>query len=390
MRAAALVLSLTLFACGSPPNQPPATGPSPAPAQSQQAQGPDLSRELAAAHLEIFQLKLRIAKLEGRPQEEARLIREDGLTSRHDAIRVQAIREILSLPPDRQKAYRKEMVEASQCGPAAVRVEAVAALAQSGAESDVIALVADPSADVRRAVAMGLTSASPDALDALLKLLPDREPAVRIAALESARTAKNADVLDRILGIVQKDRDPRVVEKALDILGAIAAPAAAGPLQRVLKSTSDDAIRWAAINALGKIGVPESAPAVRPYMSRSHAANLREIAAQALGKMRDLESIAALGAVHVEDAEPRVREAAGHAILRMLVGADADGRARVVEAVVPLGKAILGALAAAVADTSIRDRQAVLDAGNAIAGTSFTDVGKAAQIAETWKALLRP
>ncbi len=89
---------------------------------------------------------------------------------------------------------------------------------------------------------------------------------------------------------------------------------------------------------------------------------------------------AVLGALDV------ARRRASAALVAELSSTDAAVRKRALEAVKPLGKKIIETLAEALTDTSIADRSGILEAGNAITSTAVTDLAKAAEIAEAWRA----
>jgi len=282
------------------------------------AQPDDASRlreELEKARVENFALRLRVARLEKKPDEEARLLREDGLKSAYDSIRVLAIRDIATLPADRQKAFADDLVACARTSAPGVRAEAVLALGRIPAvEAAVLEAAKDASADVRRAAATALRSGTPASLDALVALTSDDSREVRLAALESAAAVKDDRTLAAVIRVATDDADPGVVEKAIDILGGLAHPTAVEPIQRVLAGATSDAIRWSAINALGKLGAVQAAPAIRPYLDRARPTNLRDIAAQVLGKFRDRDSVEALTAAFQGDPETRVRTAAARSL----------------------------------------------------------------------------
>jgi HEAT repeat protein len=274
-----------------------------------------LREELEKARVENFALRLRIARLEKKPDEEARLLREDGLKSALDAIRVLAIRDIAALPADRQKSFADDLVACARTSAPFVRAEAVLSLGRiPAAEPAVLEAASDASPDVRRAAATALRSGTPASLDAVVALTSDAAREVRLAALESAAAVKSDRTLAAVIRVATEDPDPGVVEKAIDILGGLAHPSAVEPIQRVLAGATSDAIRWSAINALGKLGAAQAAPAIRPYLDRARPTNLRDIAAQVLGKLRDRDSVEALTAAFRGDPETRVRTAAARSL----------------------------------------------------------------------------
>lgn len=277
----------------------------------------ELRAELVKARLEILDLRLQIARLSGRPDDEIRAL-EEAVRSDVPEVGVAGLRELSKLPEDRRRAALPAVLARFSSAPEAVRVQAVAFLGpllSPEAEAVVVRAASDSAAAVRLAAASALkTSTSAPALAALTSLLRDRDPAVRKAALDALGVAKREAAVAPILAVLGTESDPAVREKGVDALGTIGSAAAVEPLLRLLDRAETPGLRWSCINSLGQIGDPRAAPGLRPYLDAARTVELRQVTIEALGRLRDAASIPALAAILRGDPEEKLRERAAAAV----------------------------------------------------------------------------
>ncbi len=295
-----------------------------APALSQSDDAAKLRDELVKAKLDVLDLKLQLARLAGKPEDETRALVE-ALRSEHPQVGVAGLRELAKLPDDRRRAALPEVLARFSSASEAVKVQAVAFLglvAAPEAEAVVLRAAADRAPAVRKAAASALkASVRPGALEALLGLLRDPLPEVRTAALEALGVAKREAAVAPILDLAAREPDPAVQEKAVDALGAIGSAAPVEPLLLLLERTDRMNVRWSCINSLGQIGDPRAAPRLRPFLDPSRTAATRQVTIEALGRLRDAASVPALASILRGDKEEKLRERAAAAI-GLIAGAE--------------------------------------------------------------------
>ncbi|WP_242901374.1 HEAT repeat domain-containing protein [Actinomadura terrae] len=133
---------------------------------------------------------------------------------------------------------------------AQIRIQAVLGLVALRAVTEVAAAADDPSREVRVAVAEGLARLPrPASLDALVTLLTDHDPVVRMAALDTAAELK---VPSQLVGrVINSTTHPgwQVRRRAVLALGAAEPEVAVEPLVRALRDRTVD-VRRAAVQAL--------------------------------------------------------------------------------------------------------------------------------------------
>ena len=306
-----------------------------APAPRQDGDPARLRDDLVKARLEILDLKLQLARLGGRPDDELKAL-EEAVRSDIPEVGAAALRELAKLPEDRRRAAQAVVLARFPAAPEAVRVQAVAflrSLPTPEAEAVVVRAAADASPSVRIAAASALkASASAAALQALLGLLRDAQAEVRSAALDALGVAKREQAVEPLLALVRTEPDPAVREKAVDALGAIGSAAAVDPLLALLETSDRPTLRWSCINSLGQIGDPRAAPRLRPQLDPKATPDVRQVAIEALGRLRDAASVPALAAILRDDKDERLRERAAAAI--GLIAGDGAGEAPLLEAFV--------------------------------------------------------
>lgn len=287
------------------------------PAVSQSDEAARLREELVKARLEVFDLKLRLARLAGKPEEEMKTL-VDGLKSEQSEVGVAALRELAKLSDERRRSALAEVLARLPAAPESVKAQAVAflgLLAHPDAAAAVARAAQDPSPAVRMASASALkASTTPAALKALLGLLKDPLPDVRIAALDALGVAKREEAVEPILALAASETHAAAQEKAIDALGAIGSGAAVEPLLRLMETTERLNVRWSCINSLGQIGDPTAAPRLRPFLDPSRTLTTRQVTIEALGRLRDAASVPALAKILVEEKEEKLRERAAAAI----------------------------------------------------------------------------
>ncbi len=374
MHSGLLLNLLFILACASP--QPPQSfdpqARDPAPQRvrpgpellrlSTQAEDPEtvrkLREDLAKAHLQNLDLKLRLARLAAKPDEELRTL-EEALASEFPAVYAAALRELGALPEERRRNGVPAVLARYGRGEESFKVQAVGFLGRvptPDAETTVLRAAADPSAAVRKAAAAALkTYPHERAVSALVPLLKDPDLEVKTAALDALGTAKRDAAVAPLAAALAAEKDTVMQEKTADALGVIGSPAAVSTLLDLLESTERREVRWSCINSLGKIGDPRGAARLRPYLGPDRTPDVRQIAAEALGKLKDAASLPALAAMLQKDPDDKLRQAAASSVGRI---APPDA----------IGSLLLPAW---LGESSEPVRQAIWAAISALAGDSF-------------------
>jgi HEAT repeat protein len=134
-----------------------------------------------------------------------------------------------------------------------------------------------------------LTLTGVDFTEALIRLLRDPDPDLRIQAALALGTQRRSEALDALLRALD-DEDPNVRFHAIESIGKLAPTAAIDRLARVAES-GDFYLAFPAIEALIRINDPVVAPRLAPLLQDSV---LGSAAAEALGQMGDEDSVPAL------------------------------------------------------------------------------------------------
>ena len=232
----------------------------------------------------------------------------------------------------------------TKSGNPAVRARAAAALGASRRPSAVeplIALAADPDPAVRRSAVEALGRlGDARAVDALARQLqgaagPRDEAAVSVRVAAAHALGQIGAAALPALAAVLHDRNQRVREAAVDALGAIGGPSAVPALAAALGDDRSQ-LRQAAAKALAAIGGDDARTALLPALCHKDPAT-RVTAVQALGRLGDTRSVGALASA-LSDREKAVREGAiaalgqlgssdaAEALLAAYEGADRDVR----------------------------------------------------------------
>ena len=129
------------------------------------------------------------------------------------------------------------------------------------------------------------------AVDPLLLLLRDEDPALRLAALETISQIKSSRVFSPIINIL-KDENPHVRAVAVQALSRIGNPEALEPLSKLVRDSSWE-VRSVLLDAFEHF---DSSRAVDGLMIliRDETPDIRSRAAEILGKKGDLRAITAL------------------------------------------------------------------------------------------------
>ena len=217
------------------------------------------------------------------------------------------------------------------------------------------------------------TQSRDTAVPALLTVLNDENPTVRLAAVEALGNLEDPRAVDALVQALRTDADARVREAAANALGEIDSARAVPGLIAALGAEKVTAVRakiaWAlgeiddaravdalgaavrdaeaevrrqAVWALGEIGSPSAIPRLIPVL-RDADVETRKQAAWALGELESPDAIDALAAA-TKDADPEVRKEAVGAL-----GAIEDKRA-------------LPALSAAIGDANVEVRREAIEA----------------------------
>lgn len=178
------------------------------------------------------------------------------------------------------------------------RVEHVETLARSGAAATVqlVALLAEPSWAVRRAVVAALASLGDTASDALVGVLEGaRDNEARLAAAVDTLVASRGEhVNDRMIRLAGHG-EPAIVCDAVQVLGRRRAHEAVELLSKLSKH-ADDNVAVASIEALGRIGGGETVEALVSAVEARHFFRTFP-AIDALGRTGDVRGVAPLKAL---------------------------------------------------------------------------------------------
>jgi HEAT repeat protein/beta-lactamase regulating signal transducer with metallopeptidase domain len=191
--------------------------------------------------------------------------------------------------------------------------------------------------------APGRTQGRDTAVPALLSVLGDEHPAVRLAAVQSLGQLTDPRAVDALVQALRTDTDARVREAAAEALGEIDSPRALPGLIAALGAERVGAVRakiaWAlgeigdaravealgsvvrdpevevrrqAVEALGELESKAAVPMLLPAL-RDSDVETRKNAAEALGQLQSADAIAGLS-VATRDSEPEVRKQAVEAL----------------------------------------------------------------------------
>lgn len=275
-----------------------------------------LRDELVKARLENLTLKLQLARLTGKPDDELRCV-EEALDSDLAEVVGAGFRELGALPEERRKAAVPGVLRRFAGAREPFRIEAVGFLGRvphPQAEATVLNSASDGSAAVRKAVAGALKAATASgAVDTLLQLFRDSDRAVRVAALDALGVAKREHAVGPLAATLATEQDPLIVEKTVDALGAIGSAGATDALVQLLSSTTREMIRWSCINSLGMIGDSKAGPRLLPFMEPPQPLDVRQVTIESLGKLKETSALPRLSELLVKAPEERLRQASAMA-----------------------------------------------------------------------------
>ncbi len=279
-----------------------------------------LRQQLIRSQLEIFNLRLEKARNNKDPKQAFPIILKDGLGSEFPELNRQAFLELGKLPVEEQKKALDAVLEKWKTSDPVFRVDALPFL-NSVDHPDATALIftaaRDVSANVRRAAAGVLKTTNGNRARILLEeLLSDPESEVRSMAIEALGVPKNEAAVKPLLRLLQKEKDPALLEKASHALGVIGNKNAVPGLLEILSSPNEN-VQWAAINSLGKIGEREAIEYIRPFLAQTHSLPLRKIAITTLGRLKDQASLPTILKMLIDDPDEELQKVAADAIGRL-------------------------------------------------------------------------
>jgi HEAT repeat protein len=178
------------------------------------------------------------------------------------------------------------------------RVERIEALARSGGDGvePLLALLADPSWAVRRAVVAALAGIGDVAVDGLCTVLVERRDSeARLAAAVDALVASRSDVDAKMMDLAAGTAAGAVTCDAIQVLGRRRARLAV-PLLARLSTHVDDNIAVGSIEALGRIGGVDTVEALIAAIDARHFFRTFP-AIDALGRTGDLRAVQSLTAL---------------------------------------------------------------------------------------------
>lgn len=314
MKRSGLCFILALFIAAAPPR-----------AHPQDDELRKLRDELVKARLENLDLRLRLARLSTKPEEELRIL-DEALDAALPEVVSAAFRELAALSDEKRKAAVSGVLRRFHGAPDAFRIEAVGFLGRvplADAEATVLASASDPVPAVRTAVAAALKAVPQASASVTLLLLfrdPDRN--VRVAALDGLGAAKREHAVGPLASALASEKDPLIIEKTVDALGAIGSVAATDALVELLSTTPREAIRWSCINSLGKIGDPRAGAHLLSFMEPPHPLDIRLVTIESLGKLKETSALPRIAQVLRKDPQEKLRQAAATAF-GLMAGAGA-------------------------------------------------------------------
>lgn len=206
---------------------------------------------------------------------------------------------------------------------------------------------------------------------ALVRLLDDRDEAVRLAAIRALGRIGLPEAVPALLGRLDRPEPRRELPRhavtmavlrcgsgsadhvlqslrhggaasrlaAAQVLGWLGELGAAPELRDALAHDTSPDVRAAAAEALGRLGVPETAADLVVCLDEPHPALVRVAAATALGLIGDTASATGLAMTLCTDADLRVRLAAAQAMARL--GGPGLSALRVLSPVSPHAREVL-------------------------------------------------
>jgi HEAT repeat protein len=303
-----IVFTLFCLACHHSPERPETT---------QDDEILKLREEVAKARLENLGLKLRLARLLPKPEEELKVL-EEALDSDLSELLAAAFREMAALPEEGRKAAVPIVLRRFAAGKEFFRIEATAFLGRVSspeAEARVILSATDQAATVRKAAASALKTSSLEKSNAtLMRLLADPDRDVRLAAIDALGTARRESAVQPLSDLLDAGTDALVLEKTVDALGTIGSATALNAILDLLAKSSREAVRWSCINSLGKIGDRRAGANLLPYIEPIHPLEIRQVAIESLGKLQEKTALPRLGDILRKDPEEKLRQAAATAL----------------------------------------------------------------------------
>lgn len=315
-----------------------------------------LRDELVKARLENLTLKLQLARLSQKPDDELRIL-EEALDSDLAEVVNAGFRELSSLSEDKRKSAVPAVLRRYVGARESFRIEAINFLGRvplADAEATVLRASADGSAAVRKAVAGALKTASAaGAVETLLQLFRDPDRAVRVAALDALGLAKRELAVGPLAAALASEQDPLIVEKTVDALGAMGSPIATDALVELLSTTPRETIRWSCINSLGMIGDSKAGPRLLPFMEAPQPMDVRQVTIESLGKLKETSALPRLAELLTKAPEEKLRQSAAMAF-GMMAGSgsipDTLLPAYLAEASEPVQKALWASMLALTGD----------------------------------------
>lgn len=206
-----------------------------------------------------------------------------------------------------------------------VRLAACDALGAQGdarAVAPLMAALADDMVVVRAGAAKALGALkAKESIDPLCKLLGDPAPEAAAAAAWALGELADPAALDALVAAVSSDQTaPAVYEAGVHALAKIRDPRAIPALAKQLDSKNEKA-RWAAVDALGNLGAQEASGAICAIATKDPNPQIRKTALAALGKIGAPESLDSI-VDSLSDADQSVADQALRSLV-VLAGADA-------------------------------------------------------------------
>lgn len=204
------------------------------------------------------------------------------------AIRLDAVEQLAPLQPTEGLGPLASVMGDEDWRVRRAGVRALAARRDAGLVDAVVSALRDGHRDfsVLSSALQLLTLTGVDSTDALIHLMRDSDPDLRIQAALALGTQRRPEAVDALLHALD-DPDPNIRFHAIESLGKQGAPAALDRLACIAES-GDFFLAFAAVDALVHINDPLAAPRLVPLLADPAIA---AAAAEALGRLGDEDAV---------------------------------------------------------------------------------------------------
>jgi len=190
------------------------------------------------------------------------------LTDPDTSVRRQALWALMALSPQRWSGpVLQRVLDDPDCDVASA---AFFALRKAGSltKADVLCILTQSSQSEVRSLAADAATWSGEDLDLLIRLLSDRDAAIRLCATKGLRQIKSHRAVSHAIDLLGKEQDPQVISSLLHLFGEVPDKSAVPALLKWAQS-GDDFERLDAISALAKIGDDRAIPIAKAMLKEN-------------------------------------------------------------------------------------------------------------------------